>query len=225
MQCPRIHASTPTQIEAERARFADAVAGASRQVSLLQRKARSLPGSAGEELGYLLDAYQQMLRGSRLVRGVDRRISEEQINAEAAVQHEIDQIVQGFAAMDDAYLAARIEDIREVGRRLVRNLTKTPYKPFSMLPKNAVILAEELTPADTALLDPANVAGFATVLGGGASHTAIMARSLGPAGRRRHGGRIGRRAWRRGGGDRRRGGQAHPQPVGRNPGLLPGQAG
>jgi phosphotransferase system enzyme I (PtsI) len=47
------------------------------------------------------------------------------------------------------------------------------------LPKNAVILAEELTPADAALLDPTNVAGFATVLGGGASHTAIMARSLG----------------------------------------------
>ncbi len=169
----------PNALEGERSRFVEAVARASRQVSLLQRKARSLPGSTGEELGYLLDAYQQMLKGSRLVRGVDRRISEERINAEAAVQWEIDQIVHGFAAMDDAYLAARIEDIRDVGRRLIRNLTKTPFKPFSLLPKNAVILAEELTPADTALLDPATVAGFATVLGGGASHTAIMARSLG----------------------------------------------
>lgn len=169
----------PENQEAERNRFAEAVARASRQVSLLQRKARSMPGSTGEELGYLLDAYQQMLKGSRLVRGVDRRICEERINAEAAVQYEINQIVQGFAAMDDAYLAARIEDIRDVGRRLIRNLTKTPFKPFSQLPRNAVILAEELTPADTALLDPAKVAGFATVLGGGASHTAIMARSLG----------------------------------------------
>ena len=166
-------------LESERSRFAEAVAGASRQVSLLQRKARSLPGSTGEELGYLLDAYQQMLKGSRLVRGVDRRICEEKVNAEAAVQREINQIVSGFAAMDDAYLAARIEDIRDVGRRLIRNLTKTPFKPFSMLPKNAVILAEELTPADAALLNPADVAGFATVLGGSASHTAIMARSLG----------------------------------------------
>ncbi|MDR3440379.1 phosphoenolpyruvate--protein phosphotransferase [Telmatospirillum sp.] len=167
------------RLECERVRFADAVARASRQVSLLQRRARSLPGSSGEELSYLLDAYQQMLKNSRLVRGVDRRISEEKINAEAAVQREIDQIVQGFAAMDDAYLAARIEDIRDVGRRLVRNLTKTHFEPFAQLPKNAVILAEELTPADTALLDPTKVAGFATVLGGTASHTAIMARSLG----------------------------------------------
>ena len=166
------------RVETERARFADAVARASRQVSQLQRKARNLPGSSGEELSYLLDAYQQMLKNSRLVRGVDRRILEDRINAEAAVQHEIDQIVQGFAAMDDAYLAARIEDIRDVGRRLVRNLTKTQFEPFAHLPKNAVILADELTPADTALLDPGKVAGFATVLGGTASHTAIMARSL-----------------------------------------------
>ncbi len=167
------------QVEAEKIRFAEAVAAASAQIGKLQHKARDLPGSSGEELGYLLDAYQQMLKGSRLVRGVERRIGEDRLNAEAAVQQEISQIVQGFAAMDDAYLSARIEDIREVGRRLVRNLTKVPYRPFSNLPKNTVILAEELTPADTALLDPANVAGFATVLGGTASHTAIMARSLG----------------------------------------------
>ena len=168
-----------SRIEAERQRFAEAAHSAQRQVGKLQAKARDLPGAAAEELGYLLDAYQQMLKGSRLVRGVDRRIAEQRINAESAVQAEIAEIVRGFAAMDDSYLAARIEDIREVGRRLVRNLTNTPYRPFSVLPRNAVILSEELTPADTALLDPATVAGFATVLGGAESHTAIMARSLG----------------------------------------------
>lgn len=167
------------RIEAERQRFADAVSHASRQVAKLQRKARDLPGAAAEELGYLLDAYLQMLKGSRLVRGVDRRIQEQRINAEAAVQQEIAEICRGFQAMEDAYLAARIQDIREVGQRIVRNLVKSPYQPFSKLPRQAVILAEELTPADTALLDPKAVAGFATVLGGAESHTAIMARSLG----------------------------------------------
>ncbi len=167
------------RIETERQRFAEAVAHASRQVSKLQAKARQLPGAAAEELNYLLEAYQHMLKGSRLVRGVDRRIGEQRINAEAAIQHEIAEIVQGFQAMDDAYLAARVEDVREVGQRLVRNLVRAPYRPFSQLPRNAVILSEELTPADTALLDPASVAGFATVLGGAHSHTAIMARSLG----------------------------------------------
>jgi phosphotransferase system enzyme I (PtsI) len=167
------------RVEDERQRFAEAAGHASRQVAKLQAKARGLPGAAAEELGYLLDAYLQMLKGSRLVRGVDRRIAEQRINAESAVHQEIAEICQGFQAMDDAYLAARMEDIREVGQRLVRNLIKTPYRPFSQLPKHAVILAEELTPADTALLDPKQVAGFATVLGGAESHTAIMARSLG----------------------------------------------
>jgi phosphoenolpyruvate-protein phosphotransferase (PTS system enzyme I) len=167
------------KVGAEQHRFAEAVAAASAQLGKLQTRTRDMPGSAGEELGYLLEAYQQMLKGSRLVRGVERRIADERLNAEAAVQREIDHILLGFSAMDDAYLAARVDDIREIGRRLVLSLTKTPYRPFSILPKQSIILAEELTPADTALLNPANVAGFATMLGGAASHTAIMARSLG----------------------------------------------
>ncbi len=164
-----------TEIE----RFQAEVARASQQVAALQTKARDLVGSAGEELGYLLDAYQQMLHGSRLVRGVIQRIGSERINAEAAVQQEIAAIARGFEAMEDAYLAARVADIRDVGRRLLRNLTNTPYRPFSVLPRSAVICADELTPADTALLDPRQVAAFATVFGGAESHTAIMARSLG----------------------------------------------
>ncbi|HVI51193.1 MAG TPA: phosphoenolpyruvate--protein phosphotransferase [Candidatus Sulfotelmatobacter sp.] len=167
------------QIAHELGRFQEAVHTAVRQVEKLRHKTGSLPAAVSEELGYLLDAHLQMLKGSRLVRGVERRIAEERVNAEAAIQQEIGQIAESFAAMDDAYLASRVDDIREVGLRLVRNLTKTPYKPFSNLPRSAVVLAEELTPADTALLDPAQVAGMATVLGGAAGHTAIMARSLG----------------------------------------------
>ena len=167
------------QLAAEIDRFTAAVASASQQVAQLQAKAKGLDGSAGEELGYLLDAYQQMLHGSRLVRGVVRRIESERINAEAAVQQEINDIARGFETMEDAYLAARVADIRDVGRRLLRNLTNTPHRPFSMLPRNAVICADELTPAETALLDPRQVVAIATVFGGAESHTAIMARSLG----------------------------------------------
>ena len=166
-------------LEAEKQRFTLAANLAGEQVAKLRDKAATLDGSAAEELGYLLDAYQQMLHGSRLIRGVHRRIEAQHINAEAAVQHEIDQIARGFEAMEDSYLAARVADIRDLGRRLIRNLTGKTYRPFQALPKNAIILAEELTPADTALLDPAQVAGLATQLGGAESHTAIMARSLG----------------------------------------------
>ncbi len=170
---------TADQLEDEVARFAEACTKARRQIRKLKSKALVLPGSASEEIGFLLDAHLSMVTNSRLTRGVERRIREERVNAEAAVQAEIATIAQTFAGMEDSYLAGRIADVREVGRRLIRNLMRHEYTAFSMLPPGTVILSEELTPADTALLDPRRVAGFATVLGGAEGHTAIMARSLG----------------------------------------------
>jgi phosphoenolpyruvate-protein phosphotransferase (PTS system enzyme I) len=167
------------QVEDERARFADALAASVKQLRKLKSKAQSLPDAAAEEMGYLLDAHLSMLSNSRLVRGVDKRIAEDRRNAEWAVQAEITGIGESFSAMRDAYLAARFDDIRIVGMRLIRNLTKKPFAALSRLPDGTVILAEELTPADTALMDPRRVAGFATVLGGAESHTSIMARALG----------------------------------------------
>jgi len=168
-----------TEIEAERGRFAEAVAVSLRQLRKLKVKTAGLPESAAEEVGYLLDAHLAMLSNSRLVRGVDHRITRARINAERAVQLEIDEIAESFASMRDAYLAARIEDIRVVGTRLIRNLIKKPYVAYAAMTEGAVILADELTPADTALMDPQRVAGFATVFGGAESHTAIVARALG----------------------------------------------
>jgi|AraplaMF_Col_mMF_1032025.scaffolds.fasta_scaffold00157_47 phosphotransferase system enzyme I (PtsI) len=167
-----------SEIDAEIARFNEALQKADRQLKKLKTKSAELHGAAAEELGFLLDAHMQMLSGSRVVRGVESRIRREKINAEAAVQAAISAVAEEFEALDDPYLAARADDVREVGNRLLRNLTKTPYEAFKHLPDGAIIIAEELTPADTALLDPKRVAGFATAIGGAQSHTAIMARSL-----------------------------------------------
>lgn len=173
------YAIEPQAVEAEVARFNEAAAKARRQIKKLKSKALVLPDSASEEIGFLLDAHLSMVTNSRLTRGVEHRIKQDRVNAEAAIQAEITAIAATFAGMDDAYLAGRIDDIREVGRRLTRNLMKQEYRAFSNLPPGSIILAEELTPADTALLDPAVVGGFATVLGGAEGHTAILARSLG----------------------------------------------
>src|SRR6267154_13922 len=90
-----------------------------------------------------------------------------------------EEIGETFSAMEDDYLAARIDDIRVVGARLIRNLLKKPYVAYSSLSGGAIILAEEVTPADTALMDPRRIGGFATEYGGREGHTAIMARALG----------------------------------------------
>ena len=169
----------PLQIEHERARFADAVSVSIKQLRKLKARAMALPGSAADEIGFVLDAHLAMLANSRLIRGVNQRIGRSRINAERAIQLELDEIGKTFSAMEDAYLAARIDDIRVVGARLIRNLLKKPYVPYSSLSGGAVILAEEITPADTALMDPRRVGGFAAEFGGANGHTAIMARALG----------------------------------------------
>ncbi len=167
-----------SEVPAELERFGHAVETSLKQLRKLKTKAANLPGSAAEEMGYLLDAHIAMLGKSRFVRGVERRIGHDRVNAERAVELEIDQLGESFAAMGDAYLASRIEDVRVVGRRLLRALTKTPFTAFKTLAEGSIILAEELSPADTALMDPRQVRGFATVLGGAEGHTAIMARAL-----------------------------------------------
>jgi len=164
-------------VERERLRFASSVDRSIKELIALGQKARALPGATGEELAGILEAYEQMLRDSRLVRGADHRIANQRINAEAAVRAEITDLVGAFSAMEDAYLSARIDDIREVGRRLTRNLVRRPG--LNRLPRGAIVVAEELSPADTAQLNPRLIGGLVTALGARQSHMAIMARSLG----------------------------------------------
>ena len=166
-------------IEAEIARFGEAVSLSVSQIHSLQAKAEALPEEVAGQLRYLLDAHLLMLSGSRLVRGVEARIRDARINAEAAIQVQLSEIAQAFAGMEDSYLAGKIDDVREASGRLVRNLTRAGYQAFSSVPSGTIIIAEEITPADTALMDPARIGGFAAALGGAEGHTAIMARSLG----------------------------------------------
>ncbi len=73
----------------------------------------------------------------------------------------------------------RAEEVREIGRRLVRNLTRTPFRSFAGLPEGAVLISEALRPSDAALLDPSRLAGVATEEGGAEGHTSVMLRALG----------------------------------------------
>ncbi len=167
------------QVVGELQRFAEAIGKSHRQIRNLRAKAQKLPESAAEEIGFLLDAHIAMLTQSRLTRGVERRIRDECSNAEAAVQAEIGAIVDSFAGTNDSFLAARIADVREVGTRLIRNLMEFEYPAFSLVPVGSIVVAEELSPAETALLDPQRIIGLVTMVGGAEGHTAIMARSLG----------------------------------------------
>ena len=173
------YALKSSKIEGEQKRLKTALKTAQQQIGRMKEKSKSIPPAAAEEISFLLDAYAQMLGDSRLVRGAFRRIKDLRINAEAAVQGEINDIQAVFAALDDSYIAARVDDIREVANRIIRALMKTHVKPLNTVPKGSIIVSEEMTPADTAQLDPKRVLGFGAVQGGAQGHTAIMACALG----------------------------------------------
>ncbi|MGE0723349.1 MAG: phosphoenolpyruvate--protein phosphotransferase [Alphaproteobacteria bacterium] len=168
----------PGEVEGERQRFRRAVEAAVSQTEKLRAKTTALPGPAREAATALLEVQRQMLVGSRLVRGVDRRIAEARVNAEAALEIELDAIAETFAGLDDPSIAARIEDVRGAGQRVLRHLTQTAYRSFAQVAPGSIVIADEVTPADAALMDPKRVRAFAAALGGIEGHTAIMARAL-----------------------------------------------
>ncbi len=170
---------TPDDVPAERARFAAAVAAALQELDNANAHAADLPAAAREEIQLLLEAHKAMLQGSRLVRGVDSRIARSRINAEAALEVELDNIAKSFAAIPDSYLAARIEDVRSLGTRLLSLLLNRPVRSLADVPKGAILLSDDFSPADTAQIDTRHVRGLATTGGGVEGHAAIMARALG----------------------------------------------
>lgn len=166
-------------VAAEEARFDDAVAASLSELDVLLASARLDAGDDNSEIVLLLEAHRAMLAGSRLVRGARRRIAAENLAAESAVEAEVSSLAAQFRAMSDRYIAARIDDVQAVGRRLVRRLRDCPALPITDVPADGIALARDLSPAETALLDPSRIAGIATVHGGAAGHTAVVARGLG----------------------------------------------
>ncbi len=180
-EAPR-RAIAPEEVEAERAKLTEAAAYSRKQVGKLKTRLSVLPEEAQEELAPLLDAYILMLGNSRLLRNARRRIGEEGLSAETAVQDEAEAIAAAILATkgdDKSGLQRRAYEVREIAKRLVRNLTATPFRSLKEVPQGAILLTDELTPADAALLEPGRIAGVATEEGGADGHTAIMLRALG----------------------------------------------
>jgi phosphotransferase system enzyme I (PtsI) len=181
---------TAAEVEAETARLDAAVTQSAKQLGKLRARLSVLPEDSQQEIAPMLEVYVRMLGPSRLIRGIRRRIAETLRAAESAVHEEAEAIVAQMQAQarsmtprgsaeERASLDRRVEEVREVSRRLLRNLTLTPFRSFAGLPDGAVLVCETLRPSDAALLDPARLAGVATEEGGADGHTAVMLRSLG----------------------------------------------
>lgn len=132
---------------------------------------------AGEDEAAILDANLGLLDDPALLDAVRARIDDRSPSA-AAVADTVAELSADYAALEDPYLRARASDLEDVGARLVRRLVGRP-EPVPALTEPGVLLAPDLSPADTATLDPALVRGIATAGGGPTGHGAILARALG----------------------------------------------
>ena len=179
------HKIQAVDIQAEGARLDAAILQSRKQLLKLRSRLAVLPEESQGEIAPLLDAYLQMLGPSRLVRGARTRIQERLVSAETAVMEEANAIATALLALVDetriegAGPPRQAEEVREIGRRLVRNLTRAPFRSFAGAMQGAILVAESLRPADAALIDPARIAGVATEEGGTDGHTAILLRALG----------------------------------------------
>jgi phosphoenolpyruvate-protein phosphotransferase (PTS system enzyme I) len=133
----------------------------------------------GIEAAEIFNAQKMMLEDPELVGAVKSRVESELINVESALLETSEIFASQLEAIDDEYLSARALDIRDVTSRCLRNLLGNFDSPASSLTEPAIIVADDLTPSDTVLLDKSYVLGFCTAKGGSTSHTAILARGLG----------------------------------------------
>lgn len=123
----------------------------------------------------IIAAHQLMLKDSHLVDQTTANIRDKQINAEWAFRKTVEHIKSVFDNIEDDYFRERRSDVDFVGQRVLRNLLGRPTKVRP--PPDAIVVAYDLSPADTAQLHRAAVAGLATDAGGTTSHTAIIARA------------------------------------------------
>lgn len=168
----------PSDIPTEKKRFLAAVQDTTDQINALMKKAQKTLDK-NNPLSSVLDAYQHMLKGSRLMRGVCSRIENNLINAEAAISDEVSSLSEVFEAMDDLYISARIEDIKNIASRILKNLQTNIDDDFSVLPEDAIVISKNLSVTDTSLLNAKNISGIITINGSKQGHIALLSKSIG----------------------------------------------
>ncbi len=139
----------------------------------------AIPKDTGGDIAAFIETHILMLDDSLLTKKPIETIKNEQCNAEAALQQQREELSKVFASMDDNYISTRIDDVNHVIDAVLRALNENNETFGGEHWKGQIVIADDLTPADTVVMRNHGVAGFITETGGQLSHTAILARSLG----------------------------------------------
>lgn len=181
IKIPKRHIAAE-EVAAELVRFDEATARADLELERLKRK---LKESNEADSGVIFEAYQLILHDEHIITPTRRRIRDDKLNAEWALQKTVEEIKQRFDAIDLEYFRERRSDVEFVSEQVLRNLAGmtgshvTASDPAHVHPPHgAVVIAEDLSPADTVHLHKSSVAALVTNAGGRTSHTSILAQAF-----------------------------------------------
>ncbi|WP_333843971.1 phosphoenolpyruvate--protein phosphotransferase [Pelomicrobium sp.] len=166
----------PAQVEAEHRRLQQALDRSREELERLQARVMA---ELGHEVADIFSAHLAFLRDKQFVERVKEHVAQNLVNVEQACRAVITDLAQTLASVDDEYLREREQDVRDMGRRVLRHLARHAGPGLAELPPESVIVARELLPSELMELTRDHVAALVTEQGGWTSHAAILARSLG----------------------------------------------
>jgi phosphotransferase system enzyme I (PtsI) len=170
-----VEKSSVENIEAEVQRFDAAIKQSTSELEQIKEHAFK---ELGEDKAAIFAAHLLVLSDPELINPIKDKMATEKVNAEFALQEVANMFISMFESMDNEYMKERAADIRDVTKRVMSHLLGVTIPNPSMISEEVIIIAEDLTPSDTAQLNRQYVKGFTTDIGGRTSHSAIMARSL-----------------------------------------------
>lgn len=163
------------KVDQEVERFLSGRAKASAQLEVIKTKAGE---TFGEEKEAIFEGHIMLLEDEELEQEIIALIKDKHMTADAAANEVIDGQATALEELDDEYLKERAADVRDIGKRLLRNILGLDIIDLSAIQDEVILVAADLTPSETAQLNLKKVLGFITDAGGRTSHTSIMARSL-----------------------------------------------
>jgi phosphotransferase system enzyme I (PtsI) len=163
------------EIAREIARFEEALIATRRQIHDIQKQVSE---AIGQESASIFDAHLLVVDDRSLVEEVFRGLSVYKKNVETVLRLVADRYAQALLRVEDDYLRERAADVKDVTRRILRNLSGSSERALAERTDPCILITNDLAPSDTATLRKDKVKGFATDLGSPTSHTAIMARAL-----------------------------------------------
>lgn len=159
----------------EISRLHDAINTSKNELEKIKEHARK---TLGDEHAEIFSAHLLVLSDPELINPMTEKIESEQVNAEVALDAVAQMFIQMFENMDNEYMRERAADIKDVTKRVMAHLLNVSFPNPALIDEEVIVIADDLTPSDTAQLNKQFVKGFTTNIGGRTSHSAIMARSL-----------------------------------------------